>query len=97
MVPIGGTVGAWIGATDGGTTAQTVGGQIGERSIELLQIGCISPLTQRQTHAADAGPTSEKVKNTATKTKNRFSMNRLIISVAKTHVTRSSQPGVSNA
>jgi hypothetical protein len=33
---------------------QTVGGQIGRSSIELLQIGSMLPLTQRHTHAATA-------------------------------------------
>ncbi len=34
--------------------AQIVGGQIGRRSMELLHIGCITPLTHRQTQAASA-------------------------------------------
>ena len=47
-----------IGAIDGAVIGQIAGGQIGGRSIELLHIGCISPSTQRQTHAAWAEVTS---------------------------------------
>jgi hypothetical protein len=35
---------------------QTVGGQIGGRSIELRQIACISPLTHLQTQSAEDVP-----------------------------------------
>jgi hypothetical protein len=41
-----------MGLMEGGVIAQTVMGQIGGRSIELSQRGCISPSTQRQTQAA---------------------------------------------
>src|SRR5438067_1435057 len=54
VAPTGGTIGVGIGATDGGMIWQMVGGQIGGVSIALLQIGCICPFTQRQTHAAGA-------------------------------------------
>lgn len=64
-VPIGGTRGVWIGATDGGTMPQTVGGHIGGKSMELLQIGCISPPTQRQTHAASDFPAKPTINATA--------------------------------
>jgi hypothetical protein len=48
-------VGGLIGAIDGGTMPQTVGGQIGGISIVLEQMDCVAPLTHRQTHAALAG------------------------------------------
>jgi len=34
---------------------QTVGGQIGGKSMELLQSACMLPFTQRQTQAASPG------------------------------------------
>jgi hypothetical protein len=60
---MGGIVGAWIGAIDGGTMGQIVGAQMGGMSIELEQMPCIAPLTHRQTHPAkalDANCTLEK-------------------------------------
>jgi len=38
-------VGWLIGATDGAAMGQMLGGQIGRRSIELAQSGCIWPFT----------------------------------------------------
>jgi hypothetical protein len=40
---------------DGGTILHIVGAQMGGKSIVLLQIGCISPLTHRQMQAASRG------------------------------------------
>ncbi len=45
-------MGGAIGSTEGGTIPQTVGGQIGGRSIEFSQIGCMLPSMQRHTHSA---------------------------------------------
>jgi hypothetical protein len=39
---------------EGGTIPQIAGGQIGGRSNEFSQTGCICPSTQRQTQAASA-------------------------------------------
>ena len=41
-----------MGAMDGPAMGQIVGGQIGGRSIEFWQSGCIWPLTHWQTHSA---------------------------------------------
>jgi hypothetical protein len=51
-----------MGLIEGGAIAQTVIGQIGSRSIELSQSGCISPSTQRQTQAAQHSAVSHTVK-----------------------------------
>jgi hypothetical protein len=48
---------------EGGTSAHTVGGQSGGKSIELEQIGCILPFTQRQTQEADASPERSTANN----------------------------------
>ena len=37
VVPRGGIPSGWIGAIDGGTIEHIVGGQMGGKSIELLQ------------------------------------------------------------
>jgi hypothetical protein len=55
-VPIGGTVGRWIGCTEGGTTPQAIGAQTGGTSMLRWQIGCAVPLTHAQRHAAQLGP-----------------------------------------
>jgi len=48
-------VGGLIGATDGAAMGQMVGGQIGRRSIELAQSGCIWPFTHWHMQLALAG------------------------------------------
>ena len=52
VVPMGGMTGGWIGWIDGGTSGQIVGGQMGRMSRLLVQIGTISPSTQRQMQLA---------------------------------------------
>lgn len=54
---MGGTVGGWIGVTDGGTMGQMVGAQIGGMSIALEHIGCTEPFMHRHTQFALAGET----------------------------------------
>jgi hypothetical protein len=73
LVPMGGTIGVTIGAIDGGTIPHTVGGQMGGRSIELLHIGCISPLTHRHTQFADA-PVVSAIEQPAATIRTRRSM-----------------------
>jgi hypothetical protein len=51
---MGGIIGLGIGWTDGGTSGQMVGGQIGRISIALLHTGCITPFMQTHAHAASA-------------------------------------------
>src|ERR1700756_309817 len=53
-VPIGGTIGVWIGVIEGGTRPQTAGAQSGGKSMELSHKGWTSPSTQRQTQDASA-------------------------------------------
>ncbi|MBR0794206.1 hypothetical protein JQ615_02265 [Bradyrhizobium jicamae] len=49
---------------DGGTIAQAVAGQIGAMSMVLLQIGCISPSTQRQIQEPFASSARTKMDET---------------------------------
>lgn len=54
-----------MGAVEGATIGQIVRGQIGGRSIELWQIGSISPSTHWQIHSACVTPTPNKIGSSA--------------------------------
>ena len=66
LVPIGGTDGISTGFTLGGVIGQTLGEQIGLRSIELLHSALTWPLTHLQEQLAWAW-FGIKLKNTRTK------------------------------